>query len=79
VLGFALGFASSALHVVPLPDDRRWAPGSPARDRAVGFFSRDNLPWPLAGVDRWGISAFAAIDGGRPCDFGSPHRLASEA
>ena len=47
--------------------------GHPLETRAVGFFGRDNLPWPLAGVQRWGELAFAAIDGEvRPCDFDLP-------
>ena len=47
--------------------------GHPLETRAVGFFGRDNLPWPLAGVHRWGELAFAAIDGDvRPCDFDAP-------
>ena len=29
----------------------------------VGWFSRDDLPFPLAGVDRWGDHVFAAIRG----------------
>jgi ADP-ribose pyrophosphatase YjhB (NUDIX family) len=29
----------------------------------VGWFGRDELPEPLAGADRWGELAFAAIDG----------------
>ena len=37
--------------------------GHPLETRAVGFFARDNLPWPVAGVQRWGEIAFAAIDG----------------
>jgi ADP-ribose pyrophosphatase YjhB (NUDIX family) len=37
--------------------------GHPLETQAVGFFARDNLPWPLAGVQRWGELAFAAIDG----------------
>ncbi len=35
----------------------------PLECRDVGFFSRDSLPQPLVGYDRWGPSAFAAIDG----------------
>ncbi len=35
----------------------------PLECRDVGWFSRDNLPQPLVGFDRWGESAFAAIDG----------------
>ena len=37
--------------------------GHPLETRAVGFFDRDNLPWPVAGIERWGELAFAAIDG----------------
>ena len=37
--------------------------GHPLETRAVGFFARDNLPWPVAGIQRWGEFAFAAIDG----------------
>jgi ADP-ribose pyrophosphatase YjhB (NUDIX family) len=29
----------------------------------VGWFAEDALPFPLAGVDRWGTTAFAAIRG----------------
>ena len=29
----------------------------------VGWFAEDHLPFPLAGVDRWGPAAFAAIRG----------------
>lgn len=29
----------------------------------VGWFARDALPTPLAGAERWGAMAFAAIDG----------------
>jgi ADP-ribose pyrophosphatase YjhB (NUDIX family) len=47
--------------------------GHPLETRAVGFFDRHNLPWPVAGIDRWGELAFAAIDGEvRPCDFDPP-------
>ena len=47
--------------------------GHPLETRAVGFFGRDNLPWPLAGVQRWGELAFAAIDGEQfPCSFDPP-------
>ena len=47
--------------------------GHPLETRAVGFFDRNNLPWPVAGIDRWGELAFAAIDGEvRPCDFDLP-------
>jgi 8-oxo-dGTP pyrophosphatase MutT (NUDIX family) len=47
--------------------------GHPLETRAVGFFARDALPWPVAGIQRWGELAFAAIDGQvRPCDFDPP-------
>jgi len=47
--------------------------GHPLETRAVGFFGRDALPWPVAGADRWVDLAFAAIDGEhRPCDFDLP-------
>lgn len=47
----------------------------PLETRQVGFFGRDELPWPVAGVQRWGELAFAAIDGeARPCDFDPPRR-----
>jgi len=31
----------------------------------VGWFAEDELPWPLAGADRWRQAAFAAIRGER--------------
>ena len=31
--------------------------------RDVGWFGEDRLPFPLAGVERWGAAAFAAIRG----------------
>jgi ADP-ribose pyrophosphatase YjhB (NUDIX family) len=45
----------------------------PLETRAVGWFSQDALPSPLAGADRWVAAAFAAIHG-RPLDvvFDSP-------
>jgi ADP-ribose pyrophosphatase YjhB (NUDIX family) len=47
--------------------------GHPLETRAVGFFGRDALPWPLAGGERWVDLAFAAIHGEeRPCDFDPP-------
>ena len=47
--------------------------GHPLETRAVGFFPRDALPWPVAGIQRWGPLAFAAIDGHvLPCDFDPP-------
>ena len=35
----------------------------PLECRDVGWFAEDALPTPLAGVERWGIAAFAAIRG----------------
>jgi len=35
----------------------------PLECRAVGWFAEDDLPSPLAGAERWGASAFAAIRG----------------
>ena len=35
----------------------------PLETRDVGWFAEDNLPQPLAGAERWGPSAFAAIRG----------------
>ncbi len=47
--------------------------GHPLETSAVGFFARDNLPWPVAGIQRWGEYAFAAIDGQqRPASFDPP-------
>jgi len=37
--------------------------GHPLECADVGWFGRDELPTPLAGADRWGPLAFAAIDG----------------
>jgi len=47
--------------------------GHPLETSAVGFFARDNLPWPVAGLPRWGELAFAAIDGVQfPTSFEPP-------
>ncbi len=47
--------------------------GHPLETRSVGFYPRDALPQPLAGVHRWGELAFRAIDGERyPADFDLP-------
>jgi len=35
----------------------------PLECRDVGWFAEDALPSPLAGVERWGVAAFAAIRG----------------
>ena len=63
--GLRLGFArfplySLLFHCRMLGGELR---GHPLETRAVGFFGRDDLPWPLAGADRWVDVAFAAIDG----------------
>ena len=40
---------------------------------AAVFMVKNDLPWPVAGIERWGELAFAAIDGEvRPCDFDPP-------
>ena len=63
--GLRLGFArfplySMLFHCRMIGGELR---GHPLETRAVGFFARDNLPWPVAGIQRWGELAFAAIDG----------------
>jgi ADP-ribose pyrophosphatase YjhB (NUDIX family) len=63
--GLRLGFAripmySLVFHCRMLGGELR---GHPLETSAVGFFARDALPQPLAGVQRWGDLAFAAIDG----------------
>ena len=35
----------------------------PLETADVGWFKRDDLPWPVAGASWWGPMAFAAIDG----------------
>jgi ADP-ribose pyrophosphatase YjhB (NUDIX family) len=35
----------------------------PLETADVGWFTEDDLPWPLAGVNLWGAQAFAAIRG----------------
>jgi len=73
--GLRLGFArvplySLVFHCRMLGGELR---GHPLETRAVGFFARDNLPWPLAGGARWVDTAFAAIEGEqRPVDFDLP-------
>jgi ADP-ribose pyrophosphatase YjhB (NUDIX family) len=73
--GLRLGFArlplySLVFHCRMLGGELR---GHPLETRAVGFFARDVLPWPLAGGDRWIDTAFAAIAGEhRPVDFDAP-------
>jgi ADP-ribose pyrophosphatase YjhB (NUDIX family) len=41
--------------------------GHPLETSDVGWFAEDELPWPLAGADRWREHAFAAIRG-KPLD-----------
>src|SRR6476646_6799249 len=70
--GLRLGFArlpmySIVFHCAVLGGELR---GHPLETRQVGFFARDELPWPLAGGARWVDTAFAAINGEtRPVDF----------
>lgn len=63
--GLRLGFVpfplySMLFHCRMLGGELR---GHPLETSAVGFFARDNLPRPVAGLKRWGELAFAAIDG----------------
>jgi ADP-ribose pyrophosphatase YjhB (NUDIX family) len=73
--GLRLGFAriplySLLFHCRMVGGELR---GHPLETRAVGFYPRDDLPWPLAGAGRWLDLAFAAIDGEtRPADFDEP-------
>jgi ADP-ribose pyrophosphatase YjhB (NUDIX family) len=73
--GLRLGFArlpmySIAFHCRVLGGELR---GHPLETRQVGFFPREELPWPLAGGARWVDTAFAAINGEvRPVDFDRP-------
>jgi len=73
--GLRLGFAripmySMVFHCRMLGGELR---GHPLETRAVGFFARDALPQPLAGLHRWGELAFRAIDGEQfPADFDAP-------
>ena len=73
--GLRLGFArlplySLVFHCRMIGGQLR---GHPLETRAVGFFGRDNLPWPLAGGARWLDTAFAALAGEvRPADFDRP-------
>ncbi len=73
--GLRLGFArlpmySIAFHCRVLGGELK---GHPLETRQVGFFAREDLPWPLAGGGRWLETAFAAINGEtRPVDFDAP-------
>jgi ADP-ribose pyrophosphatase YjhB (NUDIX family) len=73
--GLRLGFArvplySLVFHCRMIGGELR---GHPLETRQVGFFSRDDLPWPLAGGARWVDTAFAAIEGEqRAVDFDLP-------
>jgi ADP-ribose pyrophosphatase YjhB (NUDIX family) len=63
--GLRLGFTriplySLIFHCTALGGDLA---AHPLETSAVGWFSEDNLPSPLAGVERWGPHAFAAIRG----------------
>ncbi|MBV8950878.1 MAG: NUDIX hydrolase N-terminal domain-containing protein [Actinobacteria bacterium] len=73
--GLRLGFArvpmfSLVFHCTMLGGELA---GHPLETSAVGFFARDELPWPLASGARWVDLAFAAIDGEeRPVEFDPP-------
>src|SRR4051794_11627544 len=63
--GLRLGFTSVPLyslvfHCRALGGELK---AHPLETRDVGFFAEDALPTPLAGFERWGPSAFAAIRG----------------
>jgi ADP-ribose pyrophosphatase YjhB (NUDIX family) len=63
--GLRLGFTavplySMVFHCKALGGELR---GHPLETRHVGWFREDNLPFPLAGIERWGPPAFAAIRG----------------
>lgn len=65
--GLRLGFTRIPLYSVVF--HCRMIGGSlkahPLECRDVGWFSEHNLPSPLAGVERWGNAAFAALRGER--------------
>jgi ADP-ribose pyrophosphatase YjhB (NUDIX family) len=73
--GLRLGFArlplySLVFHCRVLGGELK---GHPLETSQVGFFGRDDLPWPLAGGARWVDTAFAAIRGEqRAVDFDLP-------
>lgn len=35
----------------------------PLETADLGWFSEDDLPWPIAGIQHWGVAAFAAARG----------------
>lgn len=63
--GLRLGFAPTPLYslVFHCRITGGELKGHPLETRQVGFFSKDNLPQPLAGGARWVDFAFAAIEG----------------
>jgi ADP-ribose pyrophosphatase YjhB (NUDIX family) len=73
--GLRLGFARLPLYSIVFHAEKIGGElqGHPLETRSVGFFSQDELPWPLAGGARWVDTAFAAINGeARPVDFDLP-------
>ena len=69
-MGMRLPLYSLVFHCRVLGGELR---GHPLETSQVGFFGRDDMPWPLAGGGRWLETAFAAIDGeSRPVDFDPP-------
>jgi ADP-ribose pyrophosphatase YjhB (NUDIX family) len=73
--GLRLGFARLPLYSIVFHCQKIGGElaGHPLETRAVGFFGRDELPWPLAGGARWVDTAFAAINGEQHhVDFDAP-------
>ena len=63
--GLRLGFTSVPLYslVFHCRATGGTLAGHPLETRDVGWFSEDAMPSPLAGFDRWGTAAFAALRG----------------
>jgi 8-oxo-dGTP pyrophosphatase MutT (NUDIX family) len=73
--GLRLGFARTPLYTLVFHCRMIGGElhGHPLETSQVGFFSRENLPEPLAGAHRWVDLAFAAINGELcPCSFDAP-------
>jgi ADP-ribose pyrophosphatase YjhB (NUDIX family) len=73
--GQRMGFTRSAMYLLLF--HCRATGGSlvphPLETMGVGWFSRDDLPFPTAGAEWWGPMAFAAIDGAElPAAFEAP-------
>ena len=63
--GLRLGFTSIPLYSMVFHCQKTGGTlqGHELETRAVGWFAEDELPTPLAGIERWGPNAFAAIRG----------------